>query len=236
MKPRIFVSYAHEDAKWLDLLRPGLDALALHSSAEWYSDGLLLGGAEWDAEIKAELERMDIFLPLIARNFSASRYVGGTELPIAKRRQDDKTCVIMPVLCEDVYLGKPRAQENQFPAERRSTKPSGVVAAGPIICWTRQSGRFIEHLHKRIEIIAAARRAGAVTTARTGINLPLYRQRANAKWSAIDLAALALAGAADRDTPIRLAEIFIPPQLRRSRPPMPLPRDWLAATRPRSRP
>jgi hypothetical protein len=226
MKPRIFVSYAHDDARWLKLLDPHLAGLKRHAEVEAFDDRKALGGDDWDARIKAELAQADIFLALVTANFVGSEYINETELPIARRRRAKGECVIVPVLFDHCHRKFLDLDDINYLPKDTNEKLT------PISQWpkSRQSAaltQVVEHLHKQIEAIIAARRAGAATTARTGIDLALYRARAQAKWSAIDLAALARPGAADPDIAIRLADVFVPPQARRSRPPMPLPRDWL---------
>jgi hypothetical protein len=226
MKPKIFVSYAHDDTKWLRLLDPHLAGLRHHAHVEAFDDRKALGGDDWDARIKAELAQADIFLALVTANFVGSEYINETELPIARQRRCEGKCLIVPVLFDHCYWKLLGIDEINFLTKDDNGKLK------PISQWpkNRQSAaltQVVDHLHQQIEAIVAARTAGAATTARTGIDLALYRQRAQMKWSVIDLAALARPGATDPDVTIRLADVFVPPQARRSRPPMPLPRDWL---------
>lgn len=59
------------------------------------------------------------------------------------------------------------------------------------------------------------------------VNLPVYRDRAQKKWSVIDPSALAAPGTVDADMTIRLTDVFVPQLARRSRPSVSLPRDYL---------
>jgi internalin A len=96
-KPHIFVSYAHDDTEWLKTLDPWLKGLRQYAEVEYYDDRQGLGGVDWDAQIKANLETADIFLAVVTANFIASQYIHETELPIARRRRDEGTCIIMPL-------------------------------------------------------------------------------------------------------------------------------------------
>ena len=224
-QPKIFVSYAHDDTKWLKLLDPHLAGLKRYAQVEAFDDRKALGGDDWDARIQAELAQADIFLALVTASFLGSAYINEFELPIARQRRGEGKCLIVPVLFDDCYWKLLGIDEINFLPKDADGKLK------PISQWKNQQSaalaQVLEHLDKQIKAIAVARRAGSATAVRTGIDLALYRQRAQAKWSAIDLAALARPGAADPDITIRLADVFVAPQARRSRPPMPLPRDWL---------
>jgi len=67
---RMFVSYSHENAAWSKRLLPVLRVKANVDTLQPWHDTELKAGDRWDKEIRAELERMDIFLCLEATNFS----------------------------------------------------------------------------------------------------------------------------------------------------------------------
>ncbi len=225
-RPQIFVSYANVDVKWLKLLDPHIKGLERHASVVRFDDRQLVGGSDWDAEIKAALERADIVVLLVTANFIASEYIHRVELPAMLRRLQTDGCVIIPVLfetCARQLLG----------VEDRGYLPKDAEGAiVPINKWRKTHldvalTQVTEHVLAQIERRRAAaaqdqRRAGA-----TGIDLALYRRRAFDKWSAIDLASLAAPGAVDADVTIRLGDVFAPQFARQSRPPISVPRDYL---------
>ncbi|MBV9250277.1 MAG: caspase family protein, partial [Acetobacteraceae bacterium] len=60
------------------------------------------------------------------------------------------------------------------------------------------------------------------------IDIAAYSMQAGRLYDVLDLSALAKPGALGPDDPRpRLSQVFIPPNARESRPPQPLPRDWL---------
>jgi hypothetical protein len=94
---RIFVSYAHRD--------PPLFRQLLESLLRWpkvgvtvWTDENVVPGSVPDKEIRAELERMHIFVALISPFFDASSYIQGVEVPIAKRRSKNGEVLIAPVV------------------------------------------------------------------------------------------------------------------------------------------
>ena len=69
---RMFVSYSHENAAWCKRLLPVLRVKANVDTLQPWHDTELKAGDRWDKEIRAELERMDIFLCLVSYQFLAS--------------------------------------------------------------------------------------------------------------------------------------------------------------------
>ena len=74
-RPNIFVSYSHADTKWLKQLDPHLTGLELHAKVARFDDRNLLGGDDWDAEVKTALDHADIVLLIVTANFTGSKYI-----------------------------------------------------------------------------------------------------------------------------------------------------------------
>jgi hypothetical protein len=58
----MFVSYSHENAAWYERLLPVLRVKANVDTLQPWHDTELKAEDRWDKEIRAELDRMDIFL------------------------------------------------------------------------------------------------------------------------------------------------------------------------------
>jgi len=219
-------SYAHKNTKWLKELDRHLKGLELYAKVERFDDRKLVGGDAWDAEVKASLERADIILRLVTANFIGSDYIHRVELPAALKRRQDNGSILIPVLVQDCYRRLLAIDDiNYLPKD-----PNGALK--PLAKWRspeRDSGlrQVIEHVHVQIERIRARGKQQVEAAPVSGIDLSLYRRRAQQKWSAIDLSALAAPGAVDADVTIRLADVFVPQLARRSRPAASLPRDYL---------
>jgi hypothetical protein len=95
---RLFVSYAHENAPWSKRLLPVLKVKANVDALQPWHDTALKAGDRWDKEIRAELERMDIFLCLVSYEFLASDYIRGVELPRAEARHRNGEIEVVPVV------------------------------------------------------------------------------------------------------------------------------------------
>ena len=95
---RMFVSYSHENATWCKRLLPVLRVKANVDTLQPWHDTELKAGDRWDKEIRAELERMDIFLCLVSYQFLASGYIQNVELPRAEARHKKREIEVVPVV------------------------------------------------------------------------------------------------------------------------------------------
>jgi TIR domain len=71
--------------------------LTVDTLQPWH-DTQLKAGDRWDKEIRAELERMDIFLCLVSIHFLAPDYIQRVELPRGKARHKKGEIEVVPVL------------------------------------------------------------------------------------------------------------------------------------------
>ncbi|MEZ5326598.1 MAG: toll/interleukin-1 receptor domain-containing protein [Verrucomicrobiales bacterium] len=122
---RLFISYSHLDKDWMGWLRPLLDGFkydarittlggGLNVAHAWH-DGELPQGNPWDSEIKSELERMDVFVPLVSHNFFSSWYIQTVELPSAIKSNKTRKVKIVPVILHEVNLREKCPFLHQFP-------------------------------------------------------------------------------------------------------------------------
>jgi hypothetical protein len=83
-RPRVFISYAREDA---DLASRLFDALQKEYFDPWLDQEKLVGGEDWNKHIRQDLARSDFALLLYSKAFCAKRdsYVN-TEVEIATER------------------------------------------------------------------------------------------------------------------------------------------------------
>lgn len=124
----IFLSYARQDQEAVRALKDALENAGLDV---WFDEGKLQPGAAWDREIKNNIRRCSLFLPLISRN--AQKRVEGyfrREWNWALDRaegMDDDFPFIQPVLIDDLPEGAPGIPEGfwnrhctRFPGGRPS--------------------------------------------------------------------------------------------------------------------
>jgi hypothetical protein len=108
----IFLSYAHEDETAVRVLKEALEKAGLDV---WFDEGKLQPGDAWDLEIRNNIRRCSLFLPLLSRN-AQRRYEGyfRREWKWALERSqgmDDSIPFIQPVLLDDLPEGAPGVPE-----------------------------------------------------------------------------------------------------------------------------
>ena len=106
---KIFVSYAHEDREFRELLVSGLERhLSQHSVGyEFWADKDIVLGEKWEAQIKQSLESTNAALLLVSSFFAASKYINQKEMTtFLKRICQEKSYRIIPVLVRE-YNSKP---------------------------------------------------------------------------------------------------------------------------------
>lgn len=81
VRDRVFISYCHEDRRWLDdfqrMLQPAVAAGAL----DLWSDQRLAAGDDWRRQIEEALDTARVALLLVSDSFLASNFITHVELP-----------------------------------------------------------------------------------------------------------------------------------------------------------
>lgn len=77
----LFVSYAHEDKKWLLDLRKWLKPLERKDLIKIWDDRNIESGDKWQSEIEASLNDAKVALLLVSQHFVDSEFIANEELP-----------------------------------------------------------------------------------------------------------------------------------------------------------
>jgi len=78
---RLFISYSHKDAKWLEQIRVHLKPLERDYDIEIWDDTKIRSGSDWRQEIKKAVQNARVALLLISADFLASDFITQEELP-----------------------------------------------------------------------------------------------------------------------------------------------------------
>jgi internalin A len=118
-RAKLFLSYAHKDHALRDVFAINLDLLKADGLVEWWYDGEILASADWDKEIRRELDETDIIVCLITTPFLASSYIRGVEMKRALERRAAEEVELVSVICENCsWKGRPFARYQMlFPME-----------------------------------------------------------------------------------------------------------------------
>jgi len=78
---RVFVSYSHEDLKWLERLRKFLIPLENQGLIRIWDDSKIQVGSDWQAEIRKALESAKLAVFLVTQDFLNSQFIQAQEMP-----------------------------------------------------------------------------------------------------------------------------------------------------------
>src|ERR1700694_204857 len=97
--PLVFVSYAHEDEKFLkDELLPFLQQLEDLGHVELWHDRNIGVGEDWYAEIADRLDQARVAVLLLSQHFLASKFCRHEEVPVLLQRARAGKLALLPLL------------------------------------------------------------------------------------------------------------------------------------------
>ena len=97
-KPRVFLSYSHEDEQYKRELDKHLAPLRNSGRAETWNDRKLEAGSRLNEIIQKELNESDIIILMISSDFLDSYYCHEIEMKKAVERESRGECKIIPVI------------------------------------------------------------------------------------------------------------------------------------------
>jgi hypothetical protein len=101
----VFISYAHEDLKYLKELRNNLAGLEETGHIKVWDDGKIIVGKPWDEQIRKSLLGADVVVLLITQNFMGSAYIVENELRLAREREQQGQIDLIPIKVEPYDFG-----------------------------------------------------------------------------------------------------------------------------------
>ncbi len=93
-----FISYSHHDHEGFEQLLMHMTAVSHLYQFKLWHDRRIKPGYYGNAAIKTEIERSNIFVPLITNAFFASEYIWRDELPAMLARHQNNDALLVPVL------------------------------------------------------------------------------------------------------------------------------------------
>lgn len=88
----VFISYSHEDVKWLEKVKIFLAPLERADLVKVWDDREIQPGAPWLEEIRQSLESARVAVLLISQNFWHSVFIQETELPQLLKKAQEREC------------------------------------------------------------------------------------------------------------------------------------------------
>jgi hypothetical protein len=101
---KVFISYSHEDAKWLKMLIVHLAQLERIGLVERWDDTRIKPGQRWKEEILKAIHAAKVAILLISAYFMASEFIINDELPPLLTKARDQGLTILPVIISPCRL------------------------------------------------------------------------------------------------------------------------------------
>jgi len=102
---RLFISYSHKDASWLENVLPHLGILDAQGLVSAWADTDIKPGDRWQERIDAAIGEAEVAVLLVSVNFLTSKFIMEHELPtlltIMNGKQDGRLRRIVPLLVRE---------------------------------------------------------------------------------------------------------------------------------------
>lgn len=140
---KIFISYSHEDSKYLKRLNVHLKPLERKGLVELWDDTKIKVGDKWEEEILKALDRSAIAILIISADFLASDFITENELPPLLEKASLNGTEIIPIILK----------KSRFEREKTLSKFQALNSPNtPILSMTEHEQEVLwDKLAERIE-------------------------------------------------------------------------------------
>src|SRR2546421_12070573 len=97
-RTKVFISYSHKDAKYLEQLLEHLAYEERNNLIDAWSDKKIAPGSQWREEIKRAIESTKVAVLFISPSFLASKFIAEDELPLLLRAAEKEGAAILSVI------------------------------------------------------------------------------------------------------------------------------------------
>lgn len=97
-RTKVFISYSHHDADWLERVRVHLKPLERDYKIDIWDDSKIQAGSKWREEIQRAIRSAKVALLIVSADFLASDFVANNELPPLLDAAEKEGSVILPLI------------------------------------------------------------------------------------------------------------------------------------------
>src|SRR5262249_36350461 len=90
--------------KWLTQVQIALRPLKIYQNIDFWDDTRIKVGSQWRSEIKDAIERAEIVILLVSKEFLASEFIANNELPPLMKAVKRRGKLIIPIILNHVFL------------------------------------------------------------------------------------------------------------------------------------
>lgn len=127
-RTKVFISYSHKDAVWLERLQVHLKPLEREGLIDRWDDTGIRAGAKWHEEIEKALSSAKVAVLLISADFLASDFIAEKELPPLLEAAKEGGALILPIIVSPSRFLKTNLA--QFQAVNSPHKPLIKLSPG----------------------------------------------------------------------------------------------------------
>jgi TIR domain-containing protein len=99
-QPVVFISYSHKDGMEKDELETHLRGLQYNGAIESWDDDHTAAGGSWEEEIYAAIDRANVAILLITKDFLASTFIIENEVPRVLNRLANEDLKVFPIIAK----------------------------------------------------------------------------------------------------------------------------------------
>jgi hypothetical protein len=189
MSETVFISYSHKDRRWLDKLRPQLEALAQDLKIDVWDDTRIEPGRDWGKEIQSAIDRAKAAVLLISSDFLASGFIDRVELPALLSKAEQQGCLILPLILRPCLFPDIHSLQ-RFQAVNSPGRPLARMKLAAAEEYLAKTAKAVSEHFKRARRITGRRRAAKAPFERDPRLEAMIHNIGPGKWDAASRVAL----------------------------------------------